>query len=162
MKRLSVIMAAAALLAAIAVPALGRGPVTNFRAHLSGGEEVPAVATTSQGQAIFQLSNDGETLHYKLIVANLENTLQSHIHVGPAGVNGPVVAFLYPDAPPAQLIEGAFSGVLAQGEITAGDLIGPLAGQPLSALIAAIEGGNAYVNAHTVANPGGEIRGQIR
>jgi hypothetical protein len=31
----------------------------------------------------------------------------------------------------------------------------------LDALLAAIRDGNAYVNAHTVQFPGGEIRGQI-
>jgi hypothetical protein len=32
----------------------------------------------------------------------------------------------------------------------------------MSALLTAIAQGNAYVNVHTAANPGGEIRGQIR
>ena len=63
-------------------------------------------------------------------------------------------------------------GVLAEGTITAADLVGPLAGHPLSDLIDAIQAGNAYVNVHTndgVAPtntgpgdfPGGEIRGQL-
>ena len=104
----------------------------------------------------------GTSLHYKLIVANLVDTLQAHIHVGPPGENGPVVAFLYPSAPPAQLIPGRFSGVLAEGEITAADLIGPLAGASLADLLDEITAGNTYVNAHTVVNPGGEIRGPIR
>jgi hypothetical protein len=133
----------------------------NFRAHLSGDNEVPAVDTLAQGQAIFKLSEDGSSLHYKLIVADLHDTLQAHIHVGQPGSNGPVVAFLYPSAPPAQLIEGRFSGVLAEGEITAADLRGPLAGMSLDALVAEMEAGNTYVNAHTVAHPGGEIRGPI-
>lgn len=134
----------------------------NFNAHLSGGEEVPPVATLSQGQAIFKLSGDGSSLHYRLIVANLHDTLQAHIHLGPAGANGPVVAFLYPSAPPAQLIEGRFSGVLATGNLTAENLRGPLAGMTLDALVAEMLAGNTYVNVHTVNNPGGEIRGQIR
>jgi hypothetical protein len=133
----------------------------DFKAHLTGGSEVPAVDTVSQGQALFKLSDDGTQLHYKLIVANLEDTLQSHIHVGPAGANGGVVAFLYPSAPPAQLIEGRFSGVLAKGVITAADLRGSLAGASLDDLVAEMVAGNTYVNVHTVANPGGEIRGQI-
>jgi hypothetical protein len=161
MKRLAVALVAVALFTAGAVPALGRGPVTNFRAHLSGADEVPPVETRAQGQAIFQLSSDGESLGFKLIVANLVDTLQAHIHIGPPGANGPVVAFLYPEGPPPQLIEGAFSGVLARGVITADDLRGPLAGASMADLIAEIENGNAYVNVHTVANPGGEIRGQI-
>jgi hypothetical protein len=133
----------------------------NYRTHLSGGEEVPAVATRAQGQAIFQLSRDGNGLRYKLIVANIENVTMAHIHLAPAGQNGPVVAWLYPSAPPPVLIEGRFSGVLAEGTITAASLIGLLAGQDLSALIEEFENGNAYVNVHTTQHPAGEVRGQI-
>lgn len=160
MRRLIVVLAAAALFVTGALPALSAGP-TNYRTHLTGDEEVPAVETQAQGQAIFKLSADGETLHYRLIVANIEDVLMAHIHLAPAGENGDVVVWLYPDGPPPQLIEGRFQGVLAQGEITTADLVGPLAGQTLDDLIAAFNNGTAYVNVHTVANPGGEVRGQI-
>ena len=81
-----------------------------------------------------------------------------------------MVAFLAGEFPPGG---GRSSGVLARGTITAANLRGPLAGQPLSALIAQMRAGNTYVNVHTndgVAPPdtgpgdfpGGEIRGQIR
>jgi hypothetical protein len=85
----------------------------------------------------------------------------AHIHLAPAGENGPVVAWLYPSGPPPVLIEGRFSGVLAEGTITANSLIGLLAGQDLSALIEEFEKGNAYVNVHTTQHPAGEVRGQI-
>jgi hypothetical protein len=140
----------------------------NFRTHLSGDEEVPPRETNAQGQAIFQLSKDGDELQYKLIVANIENVVAAHIHVAPAGVNGPVVVFLFGPAAPDG---GRTDGVLAQGTITADDLIGPLAGQPLSALVEQMEAGNTYVNVHTNDGlapentgpgdfPGGEVRGQ--
>jgi hypothetical protein len=135
--------------------------VMNFRAHLTGDQEVPANESIAQGQAIFQLSKDGTELSYKLIVANLENLSASHIHLAPAGSNGGVVAFLYPSAPPSVLIPGTTNGVLAEGVITAANLRGALLNKPLSALIDAMSAGNAYVNAHTTAYPGGEIRGQI-
>lgn len=134
----------------------------NFRAHLSGDEEVPAVDTKAQGQALVKLDEEGE-LHYKLIVANIENVSMAHIHLAPTGQNGPVVVWLFPpDGPPGSLIPGRFDGVLAEGTITADDLIGPLVGNPLQILIEMIEDGNAYVNVHTTAHPSGEIRGQIR
>jgi hypothetical protein len=156
-----------ALAALIAVPATATSRV--FVTHLSGDEEVPPRDTRAQGQAIFKLSKDGQSLDYRLIVANIENVVAAHIHVAPVGVNGPIVVPLYG---PAQPGGGRTSGVLATGTITAADLTGPLAGQPLSALIAQIEAGNAYVNVHTddgVAPPdtgpgdfpGGEIRGQL-
>lgn len=137
---------------------------------LNGGEEVPARDTNARGNAIFTLSDDELTLSFKLIVANIDNVVASHIHIGPAGVNGPVVLFLFGNAPPGG---GTSNGVLNEGTATAADLVGPLAGQPLSALVDAMRAGNAYVNVHTndgVAPtntgpgdfPGGEIRGQIR
>ena len=133
----------------------------NFRAHLSGEEEVPPVDTNAQGQVVFQLNREGTELSYKLIAANILDILQAHIHVGPRGVIGSVVVFLYPEAPPSVLIPGRFDGVLAEGTITTDDLIGPLAGEDLSALLAEMAAGNTYVNVHTVANPVGEIRGQV-
>jgi len=134
----------------------------NYRAHLSGGEEVPPADTRAQGQATFQLSKDGTELRYRLIVANIENVTMAHIHRAPAGQNGPVVAWLYPSAPPAQLIPGRSQGVLAQGTITAANLVGPLAGATLEDLIEAMADGQTYVNVHTQQVPAGEVRGQIR
>jgi hypothetical protein len=96
-----------------------------------------------------------------LNTANIENVTQAHIHLGPAGGTGGIVVWLYPGSPPLQLIPGRSDGVLATGVITAGDLVGALAGQPLSALMDAINAGNAYVNVHTLQFPPGEIRGQI-
>ncbi len=94
--------------------------------------------TNAAGQANFKLSNDGTELEYKLIASNIENVVAAHIHVGAEGVNGPVVAFLYGPAAPGG---GRTNGVLATGTITAANLVGPLAGQPLSALIDADRGG---------------------
>ena len=92
--------------------------VLNFRAHLGGGQEVPPRETLATGQAVFQLSKDGEELSYKLLVANLENIVQAHLHVAVEGVNGPVVIWLYPSAPPALLIPGITNGLLFEGVIT--------------------------------------------
>ena len=136
--------------------------VQNFVAHLSGDQEVPARATLATGEAIFQLSKDGTELSYKLIVANLENVQASHIHLAPVGVNGGVVVWLYPSAPPSLLIPGTTNGILAQGVITDANLVGSLAGKTVADLVNELNAGNAYVNAHTPLYPGGEIRGQIK
>jgi hypothetical protein len=133
----------------------------NFQAHLSGQEEVHEVITKATGQAIFQLSKDGTELSYKLIVANIQNVFMAHIHIAPAGVNGPVVVWLYPSSPPAQLIPGRSSGILAEGVITAANLVPSYRGT-FDDLIAAIRAGNTYVNVHTNQYPPGEIRGQIK
>jgi hypothetical protein len=134
----------------------------NFRTHLNGDNERPnPIITDAQGQAIFQLSKDGESIKYKLIVANIEDVTQAHIHMGPVEGTGGIVVWLYPDAPPLQLIPGPSNGILAEGTITQGDLVGALAGQDLDALLQAIADGNAYVNVHTLFSPPGEIRGQL-
>ena len=134
----------------------------NFRTHLKGRNEVPPVETNAQGQAIFKVNSDGTAIQYKLIVANIDNVLMSHIHNAPAGQNGGIVVWLYPSSPPPQLIEGRFQGVLAEGTITADDLVGSLEGEPLGALIEEMKAGNTYVNVHTTEHPPGEVRGQIR
>jgi hypothetical protein len=142
----------------------------NAAVPLSGDEEVPARATRARGTAIFHLSSDGSELHHKLIVANIENVVQSHIHLGAAGTNGPIVVFLYGLVAPGG---GRVDGVLAEGTITGANFINNLAGKTMDDLVAEIVAGNAYVNVHTndgVAPtntgpgdfPGGEVRGQFR
>jgi len=134
----------------------------NFRTHLAGRNEVPAVDTRAQGQAIFQFDASGDTIAYKLIAANVDSVFMAHIHLGAADENGPVVVWLYPpDGPPPSLIPGRFDGVLAEGTITANDFTGPLAGESMDILLEKIRHDSAYVNLHTSQNPAGEIRGQI-
>lgn len=133
----------------------------NMRTHLSGDEEVPARDTDAQGQAIFQVNGDGTAISYQLIVANIENVTQAHIHMASAGSNGGIVVWLYPSAPPSQLIPGRSQGTLGEGEITAASLVGALAGKPLSDLLDAMNSGGTYVNVHTQRFPPGEIRGQV-
>lgn len=149
---------------------LGTPPAArNFVAPLNPGEEVPAPTLTETknptGNATLRLGRNGTELSYKLIVANIENVTQSHIHCGAAGVAGPVVAFLFGFVP-----DGVSSnGILAEGTVTAADVIarpdsdacpGGLAN--FDELLAHMRAGTAYVNVHTTQNPPGEIRGQIR
>jgi len=145
-----------------------------FETDLAGQFEVPVRTTHAHGEAEFKLNKAGTELRFKLKVEDITNVWMSHIHLAPAGTNGPIVVWLFPRnaPPPANSIPGEFDGKLAQGVITAADLTGPLAGQPLSALVDAIRAGNTYVNVHTndfvdPPNtgpgdfPGGEIRGQL-
>lgn len=127
-----------------------------YTAHLSG------VDSSAQGQATFKVADDGESLEYKLIVANLEDIIEAHIHLAPVGKDGPAVVWLYPSTPPALLIPGRTNGILAEGSITAAHLVGPLADKTMVDLIKEIKNGNAYVNVHTSKFPAGEIRGQIK
>jgi hypothetical protein len=142
----------------------------NAAVPLSGDEEVPPVASRARGTAIFHLSGDGSALNYKLIVANIENVVQAHIHIGVPGMNGPIGVFLFGPVAPSG---GRVTGPIAEGTLTAANFIGPLAGMTMADLVAQMQAGNAYVNVHTddgmePANtgpgdfPGGEVRGQIR
>jgi len=135
--------------------------VLNYRAHLSGGQEVPPNESHATGQVVFKLSKDGTELSYKLLVANLENILQAHIHIAVEGANGPVVVWLYPSAPPSSLIPGTTNGLLHEGVITVADFRGILAGSQMSDLVDLMAANNTYVNVHTTLYPGGEIRGQV-
>jgi hypothetical protein len=139
-----------------------------FTTHLSGREEVPVRDTKAQGQAIFRF-NGSDSLDFKLIVANIENVTQAHIHCGAFGSNGPIVVWLYPPAPPAQLIPGRSQGVLAAGTITAANVIPRTPGDgclnggvaDFDGLVERLRTGGAYVNVHTTQFLPGEIRGQI-
>ena len=130
--------------------------------------------STAVGNAIFQLNAAGTELSYKLIVANIENVFQAHIHQGVVGVNGGIVVWLYPSTAPqaGPLGQGRIQGVIAEGTITKANLVGGLLNKELSDLLALIANEGAYVNVHTndgVAPtntgpgdyPGGELRGQL-
>ena len=147
------------VLSLVVVGAVSALSARNYRAHLSGP---PNIATLGQGQAIFSFSQDYSTLEYKLIVANIDDVTQAHIHLASTpGGNGPVVLWLYPSTPPPQLIPGRTDGVLMEGTVTAANLVGPLAGMSLEDLKARMDAGLTYVNVHTTVNPAGEIRGDI-
>lgn len=157
------------ILAALSAVTVFADDLEDFKAKLKGKYEVPAVSTKAKGEAEFELSESGDAFHYKLKVEKIENVVASHIHMGAPGTNGPVVVWLYGPAAPGG---GPISGTIAEGMITSANFVGPLAGQPFSALIDMIASGNAYVNVHTndgVAPagtgpgdiPSGEVRGQV-
>lgn len=166
--------------------AVGGNADFNLGTHLTGDEEVftpttpggPAPADSrAQGQAIFRVSADGNTVDFRLIASNIDNVTQAHIHCGPPGANGPVRMWLYPVIGPTGAQgpngSGRQNGVLASGTFSPTGVVCPASavGRDMS-LLAAIRAGLTYVNVHTndgvaPANtgpgdfPGGEIRGQL-
>jgi|SRR5215208_1088957 len=128
-----------------------------FVTELTGFEEVPPVNNTSAiGVAEFKLGQDN--IMYTVNVTDIENVTAAHIHSGQVGENGPIVITLFKEDPPTTAMT---TGVLSEGNITATNLEGPMAGQLLSNLISAMRNDQTYVNVHTQQNPNGEIRGQI-
>ncbi len=162
--------AAVALLAASSGAALAAD--TTYKAVLDGAANVPeAIKTPATGEVTLTVSEDGRSIRYVISVKDITNVAAADLHLGPPGANGPLVVKLFPVGGAAAK-KGPFSGVLAQGRIDAGDLIGPMTGSGLDELLEQLQTGNAYINVHTndgvdPANSGpgdyrlGEIRGQI-
>jgi len=130
-----------------------------FRADLSGANEVPAVSSSAAGSCGFQL--EGSQVRYSLEVHGITGVVGAHIHLAPAGVNGPIRVVLYPfpGGPNfSSTATGAVDGVLMSGTFDATHLTGIT----LDGLVTAMRSGQTYCNVHTSAHPGGEARGQIQ
>lgn len=126
-----------------------------FAATLSGDQEVPAVTSSAEGWAWVNPSE--ESVWFKVNVTGIDKVTGAHIHHAKSGVNGEVVVALFKSDSPT----GPKDGILAEGNFTAADLVGPLKGKALSDLATEMKNGMTYVNVHTEANPNGEIRGQL-
>lgn len=121
---------------------------------LNSANEVPAPKTTlATGTADVVVY--GERIDWQLAGANINAVTMAHIHNGAVGVAGPVVVTLF--APGTAT--GAINGIFASGSFTAANLP---AGVTLASLKTLFLSGNAYINVHTVANPSGEMRGQLK
>ncbi|HEX9656533.1 MAG TPA: CHRD domain-containing protein [Bacteroidota bacterium] len=134
----------------ILIPWIAHGQI-HFTATLDGTQEVPPVVTTASGTGSFTLSDDFTQLKWVVSYQGLSGTLTAggHFHVGQIGVNGPVVKNIASGGDPAS---NTISGTWTSSDAT----------QPLTpALVESLLTGRMYVNFHTAANPGGEIRGQV-
>ncbi len=165
MRRLLLI--ATLMIGALALPgaAAAGSQVNNFEATLTGAEEVPANASAAVGEAEFELSEDGNSLRFRLEVEDIQNAFMGHIHCGPKGVNGPIVVWLFPrpasTTGPRLSGEFEFEGTVTQKDLVPNKTCKPKAVEKFADLVSALRAGNAYANVHTNALPAGEIRGQI-
>jgi len=137
------------------------GPRIRFHIRLTGDQQVPSVDTRAFGFAEVQLSEDNNTLSFEVVVCNIANVVASHIHVGAAGTNGPVVLPFFGSSTPFNSTRGCHT--LAEGTRTSTNLVArPEAGiNTWTDFINALIAGNSYVNVHTTTHAGGEIRGQL-
>jgi hypothetical protein len=160
---------------------------SRFSAGIDGYQEVVGdgvagtLSTDANGFFRASLSRDGQTVRYVLRYAgpfNANNSpgatvTQSHIHLGERAVNGGIIVFLCANPPagppptagaPTPPTCPATEGVVT-GELTAADVIGPsgqgITGGEFAEFVRALRAGATYVNIHTTAFPGGEIRGQV-
>lgn len=158
MKQLFVRTAFVCGLLAVAASAAHAQSRITVRAMLGGGNEVPAVSAGAHGEAVVTVDRAAGTIDYEVNIFNLPSGIvAAHIHAGTAGVNGPIV-INFPVAAVGQ--SGAFQ---LKGSARASELIArPETGvRSFDDLAFAVASGAAYVNVHTQANPGGEIRGQL-
>ena len=139
-----------------------------FKTNLTGALENPPVATAGSGRAEFRFDPATNTIQFKLRVANLNDVVAAHIHVGAMRQNGPVVVNLFGAGvrfnriTPGDDVGG--EQVIAEGTITPADIIARPPGfdGQMATLVARLRQQRAYVNVHTRAFPGGEIRGELR
>jgi|GEM_PF-222650 len=107
---------------------------------LNGAQENPAVTTAATGSGVLVIDTESGEVSGSINTFGI-NATAAHIHTGAVGVNGPVII------PLAQSSTGVWT-VGADAKLTADQ-------------VAAMRAGTLYVNVHTSANPGGEIRGQV-
>jgi len=131
------------LLASAAMWPAADAAVTTYKATLSPASEVPPV--TGQGKGTAQVNIDSATKQasWRVDYSGLSGpATAAHIHCGAAA--------------------GANSGVavaLGQGPTAASPMTG--SGTMTDAQLADLQAGKCYVNVHTDANKGGEVRGQL-
>jgi len=156
-KSVALSMAMAFGLGLAAVEAQAQQQVT-VRAMLGGNNEVPGVSTGAHGVATVTVDRGAGRIDYQIDIFNLPTgIIASHIHVGAEGVNGPII-FGFPVAAVGQ--SGAFQlrGTLSSSELQAREALGI---RTFDDAAFAIASGTAYVNVHSQAFQGGEIRGQL-
>jgi len=112
-----------------------------FKAALSGKSEVPANTTAGTGEVAATYDTDTKKLTWKGSYSGLTGAATAaHFH-GPAG-EGKNAGVLVPISPATSPLEGSATLNDAQAK--------------------ALMDGEMYVNVHTAANKGGEIRGQLK
>ena len=142
----------------LVVSAQAQAQIITYTAALSGSNEAPAVAATGAGgTATVTIDVAAQTLTWVIDVYNLPSGVTaSHIHAGGAGVSGPVVVNFNP--PLTASNDFRFTGTARPADVVARQ---PQGVNTWEDLLQAIDTGHAYVNVHSQANPGGEIRGQL-
>jgi hypothetical protein len=108
---------------------------------LNGSQEVPPVSTT-RATGLSTIKVDSSKAVSGKITTTGVNATAAHIHLAPAGQNGPVIV------PLTKTADGEWS-VPAGAKLT-------------DAQYDAYRQGNLYVNVHSAANPAGEIRAQLK
>jgi CHRD domain-containing protein len=112
----------------------------NLKADLKGASEVPPVDSKGTGSVTATFDTASKKLSWKGNVTGLSGpATAAHFHSGEVGKNGGVAV------PIAGADKGSFEGSATLTDAQAEELMA----------------GKWYVNVHTAANKGGEVRGQV-
>ena len=130
---------AATMVLAAASPASANGG-RPLDTTLLGTNEVPP-ASTGSGFAHLTLNEGQDEICFDISVSDIGTITAAHIHLAPAGVNGPVVVSFSP----------AVNGLTNCVNNISPGLMKDIRQNPE----------NYYVNVHTTEFPGGAIRGQL-
>src|SRR6476661_4150186 len=133
------VLAALACTAALAIAGPSMAANVNLKADLKASSEVPPTDSKGSGSVTATFDTASKKLSWKGSVSGLSGpATAAHFHSGEPGKNGGVAV---PIAPATSPLEGSATLTDAQAaELLAGEW---------------------YVNVHTDANKGGEIRGQV-
>ena len=149
------------LLAALILALVAIAPAAwakDFKATLSGDQEVPPVVTDTTGKFKLHLNKDETEGEITLTVRDGVRISRAHLHCAPVGVNGPIVLFLVGDNLAGYEVDGKW---ISNAVVTDANIINPACGATIADLADAMRAGNVYVNVHSVASPGGVVRGQV-
>jgi hypothetical protein len=133
-------LAMAVATAAIFAGASGMANAKEVQLTLAGDQEVPAVTTEAQGSGTLNI-NDDKTVSGSVTTKGVKGTM-AHIHQGAAGKNGPVIVPLEKKGDDGWAV--------------------PAGAKLTDAQYKSFKDGDLYVNVHSAAHPGGEIRAQLK
>lgn len=112
----------------------------DIKVTLDGAQEVPAVVTTAAGSGTISINAD-KSVSGNLTTTGVAGTM-AHIHQAAPGKNGPVIVPLTKSGDSTWSV--------------------PKDARLSDEQYAAYKAGELYINVHSDANKGGEIRGQLK
>jgi hypothetical protein len=113
--------------------------MVGHRVTLTGAQEVPPVTTSATANGVVMIAPD-RSVSGAVTTTGINGTA-AHIHEGAAGANGPVIV-----------------PMVKEGD---NKFVFPAGAKVTDAQYDAYKAGRLYVNVHSAAHPGGELRAQI-
>lgn len=131
---------AASLFVGVWTAGYGVAMAADIQLTLSGANEVPAVTTSAKGSGTITVGDD-KIVSGSVTTSGIDATM-AHIHEAPAGKNGPVIIPLEKKGDNEWAV--------------------PASAKLNDAQYKSYQDGNLYVNVHSAAHKGGELRDQLK